>query len=159
MSCQWNCSYLMSRISLQNQWWRKQELLSKFQTLYSGLFHFLCLCRMGGALYSIDSMPDLRKRKAIPLVRDLVSDTHAKIFTTRNKSHNFVYIFEYNIFFFLSLTVSAFAQAMVSFRHLEYIIHHRPEVWKQVVLKGPFVNFVFQNLQLLYNLKGVLENM
>uniref|UniRef100_A0A665WT83 Unc-13 homolog A (C. elegans) n=1 Tax=Echeneis naucrates TaxID=173247 RepID=A0A665WT83_ECHNA len=32
---------------------------------------FLCVFVMGGALYSIDSMPDLRKRKAMPLVRDL----------------------------------------------------------------------------------------
>uniref|UniRef100_A0A3Q2DBK2 Unc-13 homolog A n=1 Tax=Cyprinodon variegatus TaxID=28743 RepID=A0A3Q2DBK2_CYPVA len=31
----------------------------------------IALNLMGGALYSIDSMPDLRKRKAIPLVRDL----------------------------------------------------------------------------------------
>uniref|UniRef100_A0A8C6TVX2 Unc-13 homolog A n=1 Tax=Neogobius melanostomus TaxID=47308 RepID=A0A8C6TVX2_9GOBI len=31
----------------------------------------ICVFRLGGALLSIDSMPDLRKRKAIPLVRDL----------------------------------------------------------------------------------------
>uniref|UniRef100_A0A8C8EJX1 Uncharacterized protein n=1 Tax=Oncorhynchus tshawytscha TaxID=74940 RepID=A0A8C8EJX1_ONCTS len=39
-------------------------------------------CRVGGALYSIDSMPDLRKRKAMPLVRDLVSNSRKAGFTS-----------------------------------------------------------------------------
>uniref|UniRef100_H2T308 Unc-13 homolog A n=1 Tax=Takifugu rubripes TaxID=31033 RepID=H2T308_TAKRU len=51
------------------------ELYEGEEEVFLRIIRSLCLyClffRMGGALYSIDSMPDLRKRKAIPLVRDL----------------------------------------------------------------------------------------
>uniref|UniRef100_A0AAR2K3B5 Unc-13 homolog A (C. elegans) n=1 Tax=Pygocentrus nattereri TaxID=42514 RepID=A0AAR2K3B5_PYGNA len=46
-------------------------MLGSFFCVTALLFSPVSLCRPGGALYSIDSMPDLRKRKAIPLVRDL----------------------------------------------------------------------------------------
>uniref|UniRef100_A0A7N8WP94 Unc-13 homolog A (C. elegans) n=1 Tax=Mastacembelus armatus TaxID=205130 RepID=A0A7N8WP94_9TELE len=49
--------------------------------------HVHFVSRMGGALYSIDSMPDLRKRKAMPLVRDLVTLTSSTLHNEELKSH------------------------------------------------------------------------